>query len=366
MEKRTMHFGFGVDANYVKYAGVLMTNLAVLHPDRPLYFHLACDGIEAADRQKLEALVHKHKNVRVDVYDLCRQLDALKPISSKVPPRLNRSMLLRILLPSLVPQQIRRLVYLDVDVICINRLDELFRLALQGQAIGAVRDTKSAENAAALGLTGSKYFFSGVLVIDVPVWRSLQLTERVAAYYQQNSEKLLLADQDALNAVIDGSFIELDKRYNFLIEVNNPLMCAYPANAAILHCVNETKAWTQGCLKSIRELYWRYVRQSPWHELRPSEPATVKAAFLAATTAEINGETGQAIKYYLLVIDRFFEHYQSKNPDLLQAAREECLRAEAAKKQGDLALAARCYGLAASRLSKQYLLDNPEIMNRKK
>ena len=32
-----------------------------------------------ADRQKLEALVHKHKNVRVDVYDLCRQLDALKP-----------------------------------------------------------------------------------------------------------------------------------------------------------------------------------------------------------------------------------------------------------------------------------------------
>ena len=31
MKKRTLHFGFGVDANYVKYAGVLMTNLVVLH-----------------------------------------------------------------------------------------------------------------------------------------------------------------------------------------------------------------------------------------------------------------------------------------------------------------------------------------------
>lgn len=362
MEKRTMHFGFGVDANYVKYAGVLMTNLAVLHPDRPLYFHLACDGIEAADRQKLEALVHKHKNVRVDVYDLCRQLDALKPVSSKVPPRLNRSMLLRILLPSLVPQQIRRLVYLDVDVICINRLDELFRLALQGQAIGAVRDTKSAENAAALGLTGSKYFFSGVLVIDVPVWHSLQLTERVAAYYQQNSEKLLLADQDALNAVIDGSFTELDKRYNFLIEVNNPLMCAYPANAAILHCVNETKAWTQGCLKSIRELYWRYVRQSPWHDLQPSEPATVKAAFLAATTAELEGEYGQARRYYVAVINRFTEYYYDKAPQLLQAAQQECLAAAAAEKQGEAVLAVRCYGLAARLLMEQYLRENPEFV----
>ena len=358
-----MHFGFGVDANYVKYAGILMANLAMLHPDRPLYFHLACDGIEAADRQKLEALVHKHKNVRVDVYDLCRQLDALKPISSKVPPRLNRSMLLRILLPSLVPQQIRRLVYLDVDVICINRLDELFRMALQGQAIGAVRDTKSAENAAALGLTGSKYFFSGVLVIDVPVWHSLQLTERVAAYYQQNSEKLLLADQDALNAVIDGSFTELDKRYNFLIEVNNPLMCAYPEDVAILHCVNEAKAWTKGCVPQIYDLYWQYVRQSPWHDLQPVEPNTAKAVFLAATTAELQGDYEQARKYYVAVINRFTEYYNNKAPQLLQEVRRECLAAVTAERQGDNAVAVRCYGLAARRLTEQYLRDDPGLVD---
>ena len=363
MEKRTMHFGFGVDANYVKYAGILMANLAMLHPDRPLYFHLACDGIEAADRQKLEALVHKHKNVRVDVYDLCRQLDALKPISSKVPPRLNRSMLLRILLPSLVPQQIRRLVYLDVDVICINRLDELFRLALQGQAIAAVRDTKSAENAAALGLTGSKYFFSGVLVIDVPVWHSLQLTERVAAYYQQNSEKLLLAEQDALNVVINGEFVELEERFNHLIEVNNPLMAGYNDTDVILHCVNETKAWTQGCLKPICELYWCYVRQSLWHDLQPSEPTTVKAAFLAATTAELQGEHEQARRYYVAVINRFTDYYQNKAPQLLQAVRRECLAAAAAEKQGEAALAVRCYGLAARRLMEQYLRDNPGLVD---
>ena len=213
-----------------------------------------------------------------------------------------------------------------------------------------------------MGLTGSKYFFSGVLVIDVPVWRSQQLTERVAAYYQQNSEKLLLADQDAMNAVIDGSFTELDKRYNFLIEVNNPLMCAYPANAAILHCVNETKAWTQGCLKSIRELYWRYVRQSPWHDLQPSEPATVKAAFLAATTAELEGEHEQARRYYAAVINRFTEYYYDKAPQLLQAAQKDCLAAAAAEKQGEAVLAVRCYGLAARRLMEQYLRENPEFV----
>lgn len=363
MKKRTLHFGFGVDANYVKYAGVLMTNLVVLHPDRELHFHLACDGIDASDRQKLAAFVHRYDNVMVEVYDLRRQLDALKPVCSASLPRLNRSVLLRILLPSLVPQQVRRLVYMDVDVICINRLDGLFRLALQGQAIAAVLDTRRASHAAAIGLKHGRYFFAGVLVVDVPVWRSLQLTELISAYYQQNSEKLRLLEQDALNAVIDGEFVELEERFNHVIEANNPLMIGYSDTDVILHCANETKAWTQGCLPEIRELYWRYVRQSLWHDLQPSEPTTVKAAFLAGTTAELQNEYERARRYYVAVINRFTEYYQNNAPQLLQAVRCECLAAATAEKQGEAALAVRYYGMAARRFMEQYLRENPEFVN---
>ena len=32
MSEQVYDFGFGVDANYVKYAGVLMTNLVLQHP----------------------------------------------------------------------------------------------------------------------------------------------------------------------------------------------------------------------------------------------------------------------------------------------------------------------------------------------
>lgn len=45
MSEKVYHFGFGVDANYVKYAGILMTNLTELHPRQRLCFHFACDGI---------------------------------------------------------------------------------------------------------------------------------------------------------------------------------------------------------------------------------------------------------------------------------------------------------------------------------
>lgn len=47
-------FAVGVDANYVKYAGVMMTSIVLNHPGQPICFHVACDGREEADGQKLD------------------------------------------------------------------------------------------------------------------------------------------------------------------------------------------------------------------------------------------------------------------------------------------------------------------------
>ena len=364
MNEQVYHFGFGVNANYVKYAGVLMTNLVLQHPGQTLHFHLACDGINEDDQRRLAEFSRLHSNVQVFIYDTVTRLEQLNPIRADAPSRLNRSVLLRILLPSLLPQNVQRLVYMDVDVICLQPLNKLFTMAMDGLAVAAAQDTHSKQNAAALGLASGKYCFAGVMVIDLQAWRQQDLTARIVSYYQQHSAQLSFLEQDALNAVIDGAFVRLDKKYNYLVEVNNPLMVKNLDNTAILHCVNEAKAWTKGCVPQIYELYWQYVRQSPWHDLQPVEPTTVKAAFLAATTAELQGDYAEARKYYVVVINRFTEHYQNKAPQLLQAAKQECLTADTAERRGDAATAVRYYGLAAKRLTEQYLRDNSELVDR--
>ena len=116
-------------------------------------------------------------------------------------------------------------------------------------------------------------------------------------------------------------------------------------------------------MPQIYDLYWRYVRLSPWHDLQPVEPTTAKAVFLAGVTAELQGEYEPARKSYVAVINRFTEYYQNKAPQLLRAVRRECLAAAAAEKQGEAALAVRCYGLAARRLMEQYLRDNPGLVD---
>lgn len=85
MSEKVYHFGFGVDANYVKYAGILMTNLTELHPRQRLCFHFACDGIEADDQKRLAAFARQHRNVKIKLYDLSDQLDLLNPISKAAP-----------------------------------------------------------------------------------------------------------------------------------------------------------------------------------------------------------------------------------------------------------------------------------------
>ena len=41
---------FGVDANYVKYAGIVMTSIVLNHPGQPITFHLVCDRLLVADK----------------------------------------------------------------------------------------------------------------------------------------------------------------------------------------------------------------------------------------------------------------------------------------------------------------------------
>ena len=98
--------------------------------------------------------------------------------------------------------------------------------------------------------------------------------------------------------------------------------------------------------------------------MQPVEPTTVKAASLAAATAELQGDYEQAHRNYVQVINGFTEYYKNKSPVLLQVVRQECLKAAAAEKQGKTAQVIVAYGAAAQRFTEQYLNDNPEFLNR--
>lgn len=313
MKNTTYHFGFGVDANYVKYAGVLMTNILLTHLGRPVCFHLICDGIHAEDEQRLAEFARLYANVRVHVHNATPILDELRPISPLAPPRLHRAALLRNLLPSFVEDTVERVVYMDVDMLCLKPLDELWQVQLSNRAVAAVLDVLSARRAKAINLTQPRYLSNGLMVLNLPVWRAQNLQQRILDYYQEHAHLLKLPDQDAINAVLDGKFVEINEKFSHLVEVNNPMLSKIQDNTVALHFVNEAKAWTKGCIPEIHSLYWSYVQRSLWYDMQMVEPTTIKAAFLAATTYEMQGDYQQATQYYAAVARRLTEYYLEQN-----------------------------------------------------
>ena len=311
-----MHFAFCVDANYVKYAGILMHNLLALHPEEQLNFHLMTTGVDEEDEKRLDIFAKKFADrMNLFVYDATELLAGI-PMGENAPPRLKTVVLLRIMLAECLPENVDRVIYMDVDMLVLTPLKELWQTDLQGKAIAAVpymveeKDniTPLEPYQIELGFDHDTYFNAGLMVQDLRVWRQTDLMPRVVECYLKNSSSFKLLEQDALNTVIGKDYVKLPARYNIQREANHPYL-QYPQDTAVLHLVNEAKQWCMGCNPLIYRLYLPYVEQSEWHGMDMQEPMTVKAGYLAAMNAELHGDEAEALKYYKRTAKALMSHY---------------------------------------------------------
>ena len=118
-------------------------------------------------------------------------------------------------MPYCFPKSTTKALYLDSDILVLDDLAELWRTDLQGRPLAAAVDSHSAVNAQRIGLQldssdaspGGHYFNAGVLLVDLPKWRSEQISERALDYLTENPLSLM-ADQDALNIACRGMWKE--------------------------------------------------------------------------------------------------------------------------------------------------------------
>jgi lipopolysaccharide biosynthesis glycosyltransferase len=171
----------------------------------------------------------------------------------------------RLLIAEVVPSHIRRVVYLDADVLVTRDISPLFTMDLGDSAFGAARD--SAITSTIHWMSGVRdrdhgrpYFNAGVLVIDVARWRSVGIGER-ALQYASDGETLRWVDQDALNAVAED-WHELDPHWN--VQQGRELSQRLYQEAAVVHFVGG-KPWNPE-LKAPGTLVWvTTLLRSRWY-----------------------------------------------------------------------------------------------------
>lgn len=269
-----VHVAFGVDENYAMSAGVAMTSLVIHNLDVPFCFHLFLDSLRTADYQRFLQFSEKHKTV-VRIYYLNREAFSVFPTNGHI----TQAAYYRLIIPLALKDMAQRVLYLDSDITCLDSINELVQCDLTGYAGAVVSDLNSMveKRTAKLHLKSCKYFNSGFLYINIEEWNRQQISlQALNLFYSPLAESAYL-DQDALNIVLEGKILFLNRKWNYIYDVT--YMTGEPQfPIAFLHYVGRVKPWKTFCRHSARDYYIQNAKQSEWADIAVENPRTYREA----------------------------------------------------------------------------------------
>ncbi|WP_019947786.1 glycosyltransferase family 8 protein [Hymenobacter aerophilus] len=271
MEKITpaVHIALAFDEGYIMPVYVLLASVFANNQDCRIHVHAIAKGVPAAEKAQLVAYARKQGG-DMCFYELNADVTQGFPVPGPDEPEayITLAAYYRLFFPRLIPQDIDRLLYMDVDMLVVGNLLELYQTDLGGVAVGAVLDTEMPSRAE-IGIADmDDYFNSGLLLMDMPRWRAQRISERAIEVIRRLAAKLDYHDQDALNVVFAGGWHRLDKRYNLMKAYIPPNLARrdyqnFLADKVIIHFNGRNKPWHRACENKLRFLYPHYLRQSP-------------------------------------------------------------------------------------------------------
>ncbi|HKG06152.1 MAG TPA: glycosyltransferase family 8 protein [Pedobacter sp.] len=179
---------------------------------------------------------------------------------------------LRLFSPYIIPADAGKMIYLDVDMIVLNDISELWHTDLENRLFGAVIDLSETvgsswggiPNYKELGLDpAAKYFNAGMMLINPKKWREQDISAKVIKAIVDNIESVNFADQYGLNVVLVNQWKELDKRWNSfsVLHSEDPYLIHFLDIKPIFKSYNTNKVY-------YGEFY-KYLKMTPYKDFKP-------------------------------------------------------------------------------------------------
>lgn len=193
------------------------------------------------------------------------------PISSRYPLEIYY----RLFASMLLPADIDRILYLDVDIIVISSLKKLYTMDFENNLYIAsthISETMTLMNAKRLGLQKVvPYINTGVLLMNLEALRNVVNKEEILDFVNTHKNKLVLFDQDVLTAlygdktkIVEYTKYNLSERMMNFYNLRNPKdridLAWVRKNAAIIHYCGRMKPWKDkyiGCL----DVFYKEVKE---------------------------------------------------------------------------------------------------------
>jgi len=267
---KAFHIVFGIDDAFVEPMAVATLSIKEHNPSLKIVVHLLVEKINEKNIKCIKALADDN-NIPFVIHYIDTK------IFNKLPATLQytKAIYNRFLAAKILNKYTERALYMDADILCFGDLLPLVDLDFNDYPVAGVDDRfadgsineVSVGKMQALGFACNRYFNSGVLYINVPVWEEKKISEKAMTNLLRYGDKFDLFDQDALNSVMNNDMLFLERKYDYMYSVDSPDNAMPNLNdVVLLHYSNKYKLWQAWCKHPLQKEYLRYKSNTPWRE----------------------------------------------------------------------------------------------------
>lgn len=279
-----IHILLAITDSYAAFCAVTLVSIFENNKGSCFCVHIICADLTSDNKRRLMSLVDQYRQELDFIYPDLEKFQAIVDVKDRMPNKYHVSTYYRLFASEWLPKYMDRVIYLDCDLIVTGNVQPLWNIHLDDNtALCATHDFVRINDYHRLRIYKEKhtYFNAGVLLINLDYWRKHEVGKQCVDYICTYPERILIADQEALNAVSVGKVKYLHPKYNtmsFLFAKEEYLSVRVwyddmeaireaVKNPVVVHFAGE-KPWFKGDYLPYRDEWMKYLNMTEWKSMR--------------------------------------------------------------------------------------------------
>lgn len=271
-----MNVVFASDRGYLPHLSVALASLIDSNYEVPLNIYIINTDIKSDEWLNLVELdtQNKHTFFNAQIND-----DDLVDLVTNY--HFTKANYYRLFIDDIVPYN--KALYIDSDVVINGNLAELWNTNIEDFYLAAVEEPNFSRHHDLEMSLNAKYFNSGVMLLNLDVWRKNGVRKRVLEFVRRKPDAIQFVDQCGLNAVIDGDWLSVSPKYNMqtaILDMENSARKRHydfdgidddVKSPVVIHYTGSSKPWHLLNNHPYKKKYWNYLSQTKYKRLIPSD-----------------------------------------------------------------------------------------------
>lgn len=260
------NIAISINSKYIKYALTMLYSF-FKNNKYSVSIYLLYSSLNKTEIDEIRSLVEKNNS----------NLICIKIEKEKIPKFITIDYFsiessYRLLLPYVLPNKVKRILWIDSDMIIRSDISKLFSLDIGDNIIGCCKDISHIGNVNNPNLTRLKikntdnYYNSGLIIFDVKKYKKAFDIKEYNKIIKKLSVVIKYPDQDILNYIFHSKIYELDSNYNIYFTSNykhkdKNNIEQMKKNGKIYHYISSVKPDNYKYLNFGFNEYWKYAKK---------------------------------------------------------------------------------------------------------